>query len=197
VNNAAISAYDPQHLVIMRRASPNATEGGLLSSTDRGVTWAEKLPTITFSALSFPPEKHRDIHLHTFYLRGGMEEDGYKTNDGGNNWDIVPIDWTSMSNNSIQALVFHPNNSDKIILLEENEIVLSNDGGQTWENHVYDAQDFETDYYYGLSASYNPFSENQVIISANYYPFISEDGGITIEKFKSPFINSTGRMAVY
>src|SRR5690606_4863424 len=71
------------------------------------------------------------------------------------------------------------------------------DGGQTWENHVYDAQDFETDYYYGLSASYNPFSENQVIISANYYPFISEDGGITIEKFKSPFINSTGRMAVY
>src|SRR5690606_31871928 len=27
--------------------------------------------------------------------------------------------------------------------------------------------------------------------------FISEDGGITIEKFKSPFINSTGRMAVY
>src|SRR5690606_15951830 len=158
VNNVAISPYDPQHLFIMRGGSPNPTEGGLLISTDSGATWEEKLPNITFSVLSFHPENENEIYLGTFYLSEGMEENLYKTNDGGNNWDIVPIDWTSMSNNSIQALVFHPNNSDKIILLEENEIVLSNDGGQTWENHVYDAQDFETDYYYGLSASYNPRS---------------------------------------
>ena len=197
VNNVMISPYDSQRLFIMRGGSPNPTQGGLLISGDGGITWEEKLPNTTYSALTFHPENENEIYLGTYYLSGDMEENLYKSTDGGENWNIVPINWTAMSSNSIHSIVFNPSNSDKLVILEENEIVLSEDGGQTWENHVYSGEDFETEYYYGISASYNPFVENQVIISANYYPFISHDGGATIEKFRSPFINSTGRMAAF
>ena len=197
VNNVMISPYDEMRLFIMRGGSPNPTQGGLLISEDAGQNWVEKLPNTTYSALTFHPENENEIYLGTYYLSGEMEENLYKSTDGGDTWNIVPINWTAMSSNSIHSIVYNLSNLNKMVILEENEIVLSEDGGQTWENHVYPGEDFETEYYYGISASYNPFVENQLIVSANYYPFISNDGGTTIEKFRSPVINSTGRMAVF
>jgi len=197
INNVMISPYDSEKLFIMRGASPNPVEGGLLLSEDAGLTWTEKLPETNFSALIFHPENENEIYLGTFYLGAGQEENLYKSTDGGETWNIVPISWTSNSTNSIHSIVYNPSDYENIMILEENEIAVSNDGGQTWENHVHAGVDYETEYYYGLSASFNPFNPDQVIISANYYPFISNDGGATIEKFRTPFLQGAPRIAIH
>ena len=197
VNNVAISPYDPQHLFIMRGASPNPVEGGLLVSSDGGQTWEEKLAGTNFSALTFHPEDENELYLGTFYLGVGQEQNLYKSTDGGETWDAVPMDWTSGSTNSIHSIVYNPSNYENIIILEENEVVITEDGGNTWANHVYMDPNYETDYYYGLTVSFDPFVEDQVIITANYYPFISQDGGVTMNKFRSPFVNTSGRISVH
>lgn len=83
------------------------------------------------------------------------------------------------------------------MVLEENEIVISKDGGNTWMNYVYPANDLENKYYYGLNATYNPNNSNEVIISSNYYPFHSLDGGITLTRLKNPFANNTDRVSFH
>lgn len=197
VNNVAISPYDPERLFIMRGASPDPVEGGLLVSEDGGQTWEEKLPETNFSALTFHPENENELYLGTFYLGPEQEQNLYKSNDGGETWNVVSIDWTSGSTNSIHTIVYNPTNFDNIIILEENEIVITENGGDTWNNHVYTDPNYEVDYYYGLSVSFDPFVENQVIITANYYPFLSQDGGITLAKFRSPFANTSGQIAIH
>ena len=197
VNNVAISPYDSEKLFIMRGASPNSVEGGLLISENGGQSWTEKIPNTNFSAIAFHPENENEIYLGTYYLGYEQEQNLYKSTDAGETWTALPISWTDGSTNSIHSIVYNPSDYENILILEENEIVISNDGGQTWVNHVYTGTDYETDYYYGISASFNPFDENQVIISANYYPFISNDGGLTLEKFKSPFLNASLRMDIH
>lgn len=197
VNNVAISPYDSQRLFIMRGASPDPVEGGLLISDDGGFTWEEKLPHTNFSALTFHPENEDELYLGTFYLGPGQEQNLYKSTDGGETWNVVPLDWTSQSTNSIHVIAYNPANPENIIILEENEVVITTDGGQNWVNHVYTDPDYEEDYYYGTWVSFDPFVENQVIITANYYPFISQDGGVTMAKFRTPFVNTSGHLAIH
>lgn len=196
VNNVAISPADADKLFIMRGGSPEPVEGGLLISNDAGQSWVEKIPGTVYSAIAFNPANVDDIFLGTFYLSGDQEENLYRSQDGGETWEVVDIDWTSMSTNSIHSITYNPLDLNQIMILEENEIAVSYDRGATWTNYVYPQINTE-DYYYGLTASFNPFVNNEVIISANYYPFISQDGGETLSKFRSPFVNPTGRMAIF
>ncbi len=197
INNVAIAPNDDQKVFLMRGGAPTETVGGLLVSSDAGQTWEEKIPGYTYSPIAFNPTDANDILVGTFYA-GNFEhvENVYRSLDGGDSWAIVPIDWTDMSTNSIQGITFNPTDPTKIMVLEENEIAVTTDNGSTWVNHVYPQIDPE-DYYYGLSASYNPFEDDQVVISANYYPFISDDNGTTLAKLQNPFINSTGRISHY
>ncbi len=195
VNNVAISPYNSQRLFIMRGASPNSVEGGLLISENGGQTWAEKIPNTNFSAIAFHPENQNEIYLGTYYLGSGQEQNLYKSTDAGTTWNVVPMNWTGGSTNSIHTILYNPSDYENILILEENEIVISNDGGQTWENNVHLGTDYENIYFYGVSASFNPFNEDQVIISANYYPFISNDGGANIQKLRTPFLNGSLRMS--
>lgn len=196
VNNVAIYPDNPEKLFIMRGGSPESVEGGLLISDDAGQSWTEKIPGTVYSAIAFNPANYQDIFMGTFYLSGDQEENLYHSTDGGETWEIVDINWTSMSNNSIHSITFNPLDLNQIMVLEENEIAVSYDRGATWTNYVYTEIDTE-DYYYGLTAAFNPFVNNEVIICANYYPFISQDGGETLAKFRSPFVNSSGRMAIF
>lgn len=195
VNNVAISPADADKLFIMRGGSPDVIEGGLLISNDAGETWTEKIPGTVYSAIAFNPSNVNDIFLGTFYLGEGQEENLYRSQDGGETWNVVDIDWTTMSTNSIHSITYNPLDLNQIMILEENEIVISYDRGATWTNYVYPLNPEE--YYYGLTASFNPFVNNEVIICANYYPFISQDGGENLSRLKSPFVNPTGRLAVF
>lgn len=195
VNNVAISPADADKLFIMRGGSPDVVEGGLLISNDAGQTWTEKIAGTVYSAIAFNPNNADDIFLGTFYLGEGQEQNLYRSQDGGETWNVVDIDWTTMSTNSIHSIMYNPLDLNQIMILEENEIVVSYDRGSTWTNYVYPLN--PEDYYYGLTASFNPFVNNEVIICANYYPFISQDGGENLSRLKSPFVNPTGRLAVF
>ena len=193
INNVAISPNNPDKLFLMRGVSPGSDMGGLFVSEDGGTTWDEKIPGNTYSAIAFNPDNSNDILLGTFYGYGTHQENLYRSQDGGDTWNVVPLTYTSMSNDNINFIKFNPTNPANIVVLEENEIIVTQDDGLTWEHQVYTAIDPE-DYYYGLSVSFNPFEANDVIITTDFYPFRSLDGGITLSKLSNRFVNSTGRI---
>jgi len=197
VNNVAIYPNNPNKLFLARGFSAGTKYGGLFVSGDSGITWTEKLAGNNYSAITFDPTDPQKMFLGTFYLSETQTENLYKSTDGGNNWNIVPINWTDLSVNSIQKIVINPKNSNEIMVLEENEIVISKDGGNSWINYVYPNNDLENKYYYGLNATYNPINNNEVIISSNYYPFRSMDGGTTLSRFKNPFANNTNKVSFH
>lgn len=196
INNVAIFPNDPEKIFLMRGEGPGRDMGGLFVSGDGGSTWEEKIPGNTYSAIEFNPNDSNDILLGTFYGNGSHTEGIYRSLDAGNTWNEVAITFTSMSNDNINAIKFNPQNTDNIVVLEENEIIITNDNGLTWNNQVYTAVDPEV-YYYGLSVSFNPFETDDLIIAADFYPFRSADGGITLQKFNNPMVNSTGRIDSY
>ncbi len=196
INNVAISPANGEKLFLMRGGSTSRVIGGLFVSTDAGQTWEHKIPGNMYDPIAFNPDDSDDILLGTGYGYDTHVENLYRSNDGGETWNIVPITWTTMSQDNINDITFNSANTNEIIVLEENEIVVSSDNGVTWQNYVYTEIDPE-DYYYGLTASYNPFVSREVLISANYYPFLSEDGGATLTKLENPFINSSGTVASF
>lgn len=196
VNNVAFAPGNSDKIFLMRGLSPESEFGGLFLTSDGGITWNEKIPGNTYSAIAFNPSNSQDIMLGTFYGYGSHQENLYRSEDGGETWNIVPINWTSMASDHINKIAFNPANNDNIIVLEENEIATTNDNGNTWQNQVYTEIDPE-DYYYGLSVSFNPFIENEIIIGTDFYSFKSTNGGVTLEKLENPFVNSTGRIDIY
>ncbi len=197
VNNVAIHPSNPDKIFLSRGFSPGTKNGGLFVSENAGISWIEKLAGANFSAITFDPVDPQKMFLGSFYLAEDQVQNLYRSNDGGSNWSVVPISWTDLSTNSIQKIVINPKNNDEIMILEENEIVISKDGGSSWINYVYPNDDLENKYYYGLNATYNPSNNNEVIISSNFYPFRSLDGGITMSRFKNPFANNTGRVSFH
>lgn len=197
VNNVAIHPSNPNKLFLARGFSPGEKNGGLFVSENSGNSWTEKIAGQNYSAITFDPTNPQKMFLGTFYLTETQTENLYQSTDGGDNWNIVPINWTELSTNSIQKIVINPKNADEIMVLEENELVISKDGGNTWTNYVYPNNDLENKYYYGLNATYNPSNSNELIISSNFYPFHSLDGGITLSRFKNPFANNTDKVSFY
>lgn len=190
IDNVAFSPVSDSKFYMGRSLGPGEIIGGLWITEDYGTTWREKLPGFTFSAITFNPQNSNDMIIGTSIAFGAHPERVYRSADAGETWTLVPITWTDQTLNSINKIVFHPTNPNQIILLEENEIVKSNDGGLTWNNIVY--PEGSTSYYYGLSASYNPFNQNQVAIATDLFPQLSNDGGTTLTQIKAPFYNVIG-----
>ena len=197
VNNVAINPTNANKLFLARGFSAGTTYGGLFVSEDSGTTWTEKIAGTNYSAITFDPNDPQKMFLGTFYLSETQVENLYRSTDGGNNWSVVPITWTDLSVNSIQKIIINPKNTSEIMVLEENEIIISKDGGNSWTNYVYPNNDLENKYHYGLNATYNPTNSAEVIISSNYFPFRSIDGGITLSRFKNPFANNTNKVSFH
>lgn len=199
VNNVAISPDNPEKLFLVRGNGNTDIIGGLLISEDRGDTWVEKLPGIAFDPIAFKPNNPNEIWLGSSIGYGEQHAEGlYKSVDGGQSWEELPIEWTDYILDCITVIEINPENPDNIIVLEENEVAISEDGGETWVSHVYpDAYDNVFDYVYGLKASYNPFNENEIYVSANYFPLFSTDKGENFTKLNTPFFVSTGNLNLY
>ncbi|PWK19661.1 T9SS type A sorting domain-containing protein [Xanthomarina spongicola] len=90
---------------------------------------------------------------------------------------------------AINEVIFHPTIQDKIYVLETNEIAISTDGGANWSVQTYSP--WVPEYYFGLSATFNPYDANEVIYTSNWYPFRSTDGGSTIQRMFSPYSFTT------
>lgn len=190
---AAFHPENPEKLYLTRGNGDTDIDGGLLISEDGGQNWVEKIHDIVLQPITFNPTNPNEIWVGTGISFGSNPENLYKSTDGGNTWNIVPIPWSEYILDCINVIEFNPLNPSNIIILEENEVAISHDGGATWTLRVYpDAHDIPEEYSFGLDVSFNPFKENEVFISANYYPMFSTNKGETMVRVKTPYFLSDG-----
>ncbi|MBU1009984.1 MAG: T9SS type A sorting domain-containing protein [Bacteroidetes bacterium] len=184
VDKVLINYNNPNQLFITRGNGANGVNGGFLVSNDAGVNWTEYYAETNIRAVAV------DLFDANHWMIGtdpgwGQDEAVYETLDAGANWSQVTIAFDDHWEKAINEVIFHPNIPNKIYVLETNEIAISTDGGATWSVQVYDP--FTPSYYFGLSATFNPFNDNEVIYTSNWYPYRSTDGGITIERMYTPY----------
>lgn len=191
----AFSPNQPEKIWITRGGGDSGVDGGLFLSEDSGQTWQEKLAGIILDPIAFHPENADEIWLGTGISFGGNPQNVYRSMDGGNTWNIVPFAWDDYILNNIKVIQFNPNNAAHLLILEENQVMISLDGGATWQMKFYEnaADEMET-YFYGSKASFNPFQENEIFVSANYYPFFSSDKGETMQRVKTPYAVTDGHV---
>lgn len=196
INSVAINPNNPEHLILTRGLGPTSVDGGLFLSTDGGQTWIEKLRGIVLSPVVFNPHNPDVIYAGTGISFGSTVENLYRSNDGGETWQPIPITWTDEQLNDITHIAFNPHVENNIIVLEENEIVISTDNGITWQNYVHDSSNIHG-YYYGTNLSFNPFNENEIYINSDYHPQFSNDGGASLSWSKNNYYLSTGSIGLY
>lgn len=183
VNTVAISPDDANKLFLGRGLGPLDVDGGMFISEDAGETWTETLPGSAFASIAFNPEDSDDIIIGTDIGFGSFDEALFRSADGGATWTEIPMEWNDFVLDNVIVVKFHPTVPSIIFVLEENEIISTDDGGETWVSTAY----AEEEYYYGLSISINPFDTKEAIITTNDYPKRTSDGGETIEQVKAPF----------
>lgn len=188
-NTVAIAPDNPEKFFLARGPGAMNVHGGVLISDDNGDTWSEKLSGITLMPITFAPDNPNTLWIGSSGS-GVQEEQLYKSIDGGINWELVDIPWSSSNTNSIDAITYNPGNLENIMVLERNEISITQDGGLTWENYVYPEHQPEL-YNAGIYASFNPYDINEVIITSGWYPMISNDGGISLSLFPNIFHRNT------
>jgi xyloglucan-specific exo-beta-1,4-glucanase len=191
--NVAISPENPQKLFIPRMGGTNPEHiGGLLVSEDTGATWEEKLPGMDFKPMAFNPENANTILMGTTV--GSQTQDLFRSVDGGATWSAVDDNWASSVTGAIITIKYNPTDADNVIILAEKDIVTTSDDMATLEFHHHESgihnPEGNTNYYYGTSASFNPFTAGEIFISANYFPLFTSDGGATVTRAKQPFFSS-------
>jgi len=191
LNSVAINPSDSTQLYLFRGNSPENVIGGLLISDDAGETWEEKLAGYTLKAFDFNPDNPQELLVGTYIGFGDHEEKLFKSTDAGSSWDSIPINWTDKTLNNITNITYKPDDPNTVIVLEENEIVVTEDGFDTWENYVYSEVDVHS-YSDGLFTSFNPFQEGEVYITANYHILHSDNNAEDLEWAKNPYFNVTG-----
>ncbi|MBU2929429.1 T9SS type A sorting domain-containing protein [Winogradskyella psychrotolerans] len=196
LNDVAISPSDPDTVYLVRGNGSTDIDGGLFVSADAGLTYTVALSGNVLSTIAFDPSDDQTIYVGTGISFGETPENVFKSTDGGATFSAVPMPWTAGILENIVAIKFNENNPLQIIVLEENEIVISEDGGTTFVNYVYPYDNTDS-YYYGLNASYNPNNSDEIVISSNYIPLFSNDGGETVSAIVSPYFASTGTNAIF
>ena len=192
--DVAISPANPQKVFIARGGGNMGTQGGILISTDAGETYTESLGGTLFQNITFNPDNADEILLGTGIAFGASPEGVHKSVDGGATWTTLDMEFEEGILNYIPYIAYDPANTDNILVLEENEIFFSTDGGTTFTKQYYDINT-QTDYYSGLFASFDPFDDNRIIITTDYFPQVTTNQGETLTQIKAPFY-STGALAV-
>ncbi|HRE76832.1 MAG TPA: T9SS type A sorting domain-containing protein [Flavobacterium sp.] len=186
VNSVAISHDNSQKVFIARGNGPDTTYGGLLISTNGGQSWTEKLVGIPLDPIAINPQNANDILIGTDATTDS--ENLYRSNDGGLTWQSIPLTWEDYVMDSIVHISFNPQNPQSIIVLEENQVIYTDDNFQTHTNLTFEEE--PNDYFYGLNASFNPLNSNEIVVSGNYHPLRSTDNGTTFNKIENPFFVS-------
>ncbi|MCW8981425.1 MAG: T9SS type A sorting domain-containing protein [Altibacter sp.] len=187
-NNVAISPDNSNKLFIARGAGPNNEEGGLFISQDSGNTWLEKIPDNNYNIITFHPQDANNILLGTFIGNeaNGHVENLYRSLDGGTTWNVIPISWEEGTLDNITGIVYNPLDHNNILLMEENEVVITFDDWATHEKTTYPLDNLEG-YYYGVHAAFSPFQNGELFVNADYYPLFSQDAGTTFNRLYNRF----------
>ncbi|WP_405606155.1 T9SS type A sorting domain-containing protein [Polaribacter sp. Asnod1-A03] len=196
INKVAISPNNPDKIFLTRSNGSQGVNGGLFISEDAGRSFTEELRGVVLDPITFDPSDDQTIFLGTGIGFGNTIESLYKSTDGGSTFNMIDIRWTQSILNNITVIKFNKSNPSQLIVLEENEIAISEDGGNTFESIVYIDED-PNSYYYGLNASYNPQNEEEIIITSNYSSLFSEDRGMTLSRINNPYFSSTGNTIIF
>lgn len=188
INSVAICPNDSKKLFLMRGLGDTDVDGGLWISKDNGDNWTEHLPGIPFEAIAFNPANLDDVFLGTSISFGDVPEALYRSADQGDNWDEIDVTFTNETLDNITSIVFNPVNPSEMIMLDENEILRSANGGATWSSTVYPVG-ISMDYYYGITASFNPFNSGQIAITTDFFPQSTSNGGGTLAQITAKFYN--------
>ncbi|MFT3794762.1 VPS10 domain-containing protein [Flavobacterium sp.] len=190
VNDVAISPNNSDKVFLARGNGDTDIDGGLWVSINDGQDWTSvaSLEGVTLDAIAFNPANANEMYIGSSIGFGIHPENLYRSADNGTTWNTVPVSWTDETLNNITKIVYNPGNTNQIIVLEENEIVRSNDGGNTWESIVYPVG-ISMDYYYGLNASFNPSDSNQIVITTDLYPQFFDNTQETLTQIEAPFFN--------
>ena len=202
-NNNIITSYvafgpaDKNKIYIANGNGSEGVYGGIKISTDGGDNFTDKLAGSVLSTLEFNPNNPNDIYAGTGISFGQAPEKLYHSADSGVTWEDKNITFgTNGILNDIVDIQFDPNDTNHVIVLEEDEIISTKDGGNTWQNVEYPYDNTDS-YYYGIKASFNPFKAGELFITANYKPLFSSDNGTTFTQIQTPFYSSTGGIGFY
>mgnify|MGYP000559902186 CR=1 FL=1 len=193
-------AYGPTDKNKLYIANGNGSEGvygGLRISTDGGDNFTEKLAGSVLSTLEFNPNNPNEIYAGTGISFGAATEKLHHSADGGETWEDENITFgTNGILNDIIDIQFDPHDNNHVIVLEEDEIISTKDGGNTWQNVEYPYDNLDS-YYYGIKASFNPFKAGELAITSNYKPLFSTDNAATLTQIQTPFYSSTGGVNLF
>ena len=181
--NVAIDPENPAKIFIVRGPGPSDVDGGLFISEDSGETFMEKLAGIELNSIGINSFNTDDMIVGALDTMAD-EDKMYRSFDGGETWEPIAIDWSEDDYHTVLFIKFHPTIEGTIFALEDNEIVSTDDNGDSWTVTVYDDI---TEYNYGMSLSLNPADGKEAAISTNYYPVLTSDGGVTVEQIKNPY----------
>ena len=202
-NNNIITSYvafgpaDKNKIYIANGNGSEGVYGGIKISTDGGDNFTDKLAGSVLSTLEFNPNNPNDIYAGTGISFGQAPEKLYHSSDSGVTWEDKNITFgTNGILNDIVDIQFDPNDTNHVIVLEEDEIISTKDGGNTWQSVEYPYDNTDS-YYYGIKASFNPFKAGELFITANYKPLFSSDNGTTLTQVQTPFYSSTGGIGFY
>jgi xyloglucan-specific exo-beta-1,4-glucanase len=166
------------------------TFGGLYLSQNSGESWTVVLEDIPVKVMTFNPNDASQILMGTAYTTAysAYEQKLYISSNDGLDWFEIPISWIEDSTNSVAAITYNPLNTYEVIVLDENEIVHTNNLFLSTTQYVFPTHTTEN-YYKGKHLSFNPFQSGEVIINTDHYPMISENSLETLEFMKMPFYN--------
>jgi len=193
INAIAVSPDNSNRIYLLRGNGSMDVIGGLLISDDSGASYREELDGITLSSIAFAPNSSNELYIGTAMTFSGTPEALYHSTDGGTTFTTAPVAWNNTGNtNHINHIAINPLNN-YVYVLEEDEVAISKDNGATWTKNEYELDNL-TDYYYGLTVSFNPFDAGELVLGQNFTPALSKDGGETFQLIRSPYFNSDARV---
>lgn len=200
INDVQLDPNNGQRIFIARNNGPGAVKGGLLISNDGGQSWTETLSGLILQSVAINPANSNDIFAGSgvLWTTPAQSQALYRSLDGGATWTSLPITWEQWSDigplKNFNGYIFNAGDPNNIIILEEDQILITHDNGATWENNVYPGGPVPeiSHYYYGTGGTINPFNNNDVFINNGMYPLKSVDGGTTTTIVPNPFFTVTG-----
>lgn len=201
LNDAVMDPQNPQTLYIARNGGPGNIDGGLLKSTDAGVTWTETLNGLILQSIAIDPENSNILYAGSGILWSYLTQHQavYKSTDGGATWnEQTGITWSTSTQGlrNVPKIQINPNDPNHVIVMGDDRIAVSTNSGSTWTTTFHNGLIDGHSYFYGIDAAFNPNNLNHVLISNNRYAKFSTDKGVTLTSVANPFFMGMGKINV-